>query len=353
MQRKYSISLLAVFGFAVIAVALYGAQVIGYLDLQRISAPGSPGTGFFRTYADSGSSVVKCKQPSGAACTFDSGASSLTLQTNGTPNGSQTLLNLAAGTGMGIVDNGMGTLTFTPSGSALTLETNGTSNGSQTLLNLASGSGISLADNGTGTVTITSTGGGSTGHALGMAFGISGGVALTSGQTQYVTVPFACTIAGWNLTVDAGTATVGVWKKAAGPADWHGGTGTVNTSGTAVTWVSGITFPADSVGLTITINSVVYVIASRASSTSITLASSAGTQTGVASASPGIVVPTAADSITSGGNPSISSGTFAGDTVAGGGLSGWNLSVVKNDVFGFNISSVSGVSALSIVLECN
>lgn len=46
------------------------------------------------------------------------------------------------------------------SGGGPTLETNGTPNGSQALLNLAAGAGVTLADNGTGTVTIMSSGGG-------------------------------------------------------------------------------------------------------------------------------------------------------------------------------------------------
>lgn len=54
----------------------------------------------------------------------------------------------------------------------------------------------------------------------------------------------------------------------------------VNTSGTAVTWVSGQ--PFISLGSTITINGVSYNVSSFNSATSITLGSSAGTQTGVA-----------------------------------------------------------------------
>lgn len=45
-------------------------------------------------------------------------------------------------------------------GSGVTLETNGTLNGSQTVLNLISGTGISLSDDGVGGVTITATGAG-------------------------------------------------------------------------------------------------------------------------------------------------------------------------------------------------
>lgn len=47
-----------------------------------------------------------------------------------------------------------------------------------------------------------------------------GGSALTSGPTSttYFTVPFACTIAGYNITVDTGTLSFDVWKVATGTA---------------------------------------------------------------------------------------------------------------------------------------
>jgi len=49
----------------------------------------------------------------GAGCT---GGSGITLKTNGTNNGSQSILNLAAGTNMTLTDNGSGTVTFASSG---------------------------------------------------------------------------------------------------------------------------------------------------------------------------------------------------------------------------------------------
>ena len=75
----------------------------------------------------------------------------------------------------------------------------------------------------------------------------------------------------WNYTTPAQNLTI------------TGGTvtGTCNTSGTAVTWVSGNQFLAGQAGQNITINSVVYVVQTWNSSTSITLATSAGSQTGV------------------------------------------------------------------------
>lgn len=56
-------------------------------------------------------------------------------------------------------------------------------------------------------------------HSIGAGFD-GGGSALSSGATQtvYFTVPFACTISAWNITVDTGTITFDVWKIATGTA---------------------------------------------------------------------------------------------------------------------------------------
>ena len=56
-------------------------------------------------------------------------------------------------------------------------------------------------------------------RTIGAGFDGSGS-ALTSGSTKtvYFTVPFACTIAAWNITVDTGTITFDVWKIATGTA---------------------------------------------------------------------------------------------------------------------------------------
>ena len=80
----------------------------------------------------------------------------LIMQNGGTPIGAAITLNCS--TGLTCTNSG-GTVTATASGTSLSLETNGTPNGSQTLLNLAQGTGITLVDNGSGTVTIASTGG--------------------------------------------------------------------------------------------------------------------------------------------------------------------------------------------------
>lgn len=53
-------------------------------------------------------------------------------------------------------------------------------------------------------------------RSFGTSFGDTGGSALTSGSVVYFTVPFACTLSAWNMTLDAGTATIDVWKIATG-----------------------------------------------------------------------------------------------------------------------------------------
>lgn len=43
-----------------------------------------------------------------------------------------------------------------------------------------------------------------------------GGAAMTAGKTVYITVPYACTISAWNISVDTGTATIDIWRLASG-----------------------------------------------------------------------------------------------------------------------------------------
>ena len=70
-------------------------------------------------------------------------------------------------------------------------------------------------------------------RSVGYAFD-GGGAALVAGKSSAaITVPFACTIAGWNLNVDTGTATVKVWKIASGTAI-PTVSNSINTSGVAI-----------------------------------------------------------------------------------------------------------------------
>ena len=70
---------------------------------------------------------------------------------------------------------------------------------------------------------IPGSGMGGSGSGGGRAFGASfvssdGSTALTAGKTVYFAIPAACTITGWSITADAGTATVDIWKVADGTA---------------------------------------------------------------------------------------------------------------------------------------
>ncbi len=82
-------------------------------------------------------------------------------------------------------------------GTGLELETNGTPNGSQSLLNLQAGSNITITDGGTGTVTIASSGGG--GYSLGGPV-TTANITLGSGAGTGATITSAAGLDG-NHTV--------------------------------------------------------------------------------------------------------------------------------------------------------
>src|ERR1017187_10874056 len=65
-------------------------------------------------------------------------------------------------------------------------------------------------------------------------FGTPGGSAISAGILGYLTVPFACSITGWSIQVDAGTATVKTLKVAAGTAIPTIGSNSISTSGVAI-----------------------------------------------------------------------------------------------------------------------
>ena len=72
-----------------------------------------------------------------------------------------------------------------------------------------------------GATTVGCPSGGPTSNQNIRSFGAGfngGGAAITSGSTVYVTVPFACTIVGFNITADTGTISFDVWKLATGTA---------------------------------------------------------------------------------------------------------------------------------------
>lgn len=107
-----------------------------------------------------------------AASVPNGGGSAITLETNGSVNGSQSVLNLVAGSNVALSDNGSGSVTVSASGggTTLALKTDGVTNGSQSVLNLISGTNVTLIDNGSGGVTVNASGsGGGGGVNLGTA----------------------------------------------------------------------------------------------------------------------------------------------------------------------------------------
>jgi hypothetical protein len=85
-------------------------------------------------------------------------AGGLTLQTNGSANSNQALLNLVQGSNITITNSG-GNTTISGTATAITFKINGTNATSQVLQNLVAGSGITISDGGSGNITFASTGG--------------------------------------------------------------------------------------------------------------------------------------------------------------------------------------------------
>lgn len=105
-------------------------------------------------------------------------------------------------------------------GSGITLQTDGTPNGDQTLLNLQAGTNITLTDNGTGTVTIDATGGGG---------GSPGG---STTQLQYNNAGSFGGISGATTDGTATTYTTGNLKAADVKASGSGGLSVLSNAGT-------------------------------------------------------------------------------------------------------------------------
>jgi len=86
------------------------------------------------------------------------GGTTITLEVNGASTSNPALLNLVAGPGISLTDEGGGAIQISSSGSGITLKTNGTTNADQALLNLVSGTNVTLSSDAFGDVTINSSG---------------------------------------------------------------------------------------------------------------------------------------------------------------------------------------------------
>lgn len=87
------------------------------------------------------------------------GTSAVLLQTNGSPNFNQGVLNLTQGSNITLTPDNSGNVVIaaTNSGTTIALKTNGTTNGSQTLLNLVNGANIAITQDGAGNTTVASS----------------------------------------------------------------------------------------------------------------------------------------------------------------------------------------------------
>ena len=147
------------------------------------------------------------------------------------------------------------------SGTGISLKTNNTPNGSQSTLNLAQGSGITVVDNGSGTDTITNTGGTTTGTVGQVqATDGSGGHKTTSitdnGTNVSVTEPFSYlknsgnyTGRGPNPTVDITAAPF--YGRVINPNSIPSGTVTCTSSSTSIGVVSGLSSMQNNDGIAI------------------------------------------------------------------------------------------------------
>jgi len=79
-------------------------------------------------------------------------------------------------------------------------------------------------------------------HGISFSIGVPGGTALTvaSTTTDYISVPFACTINRYTLQIDAGTITVKFWKVALGTAI-PTSSNSINTSGVGISSGTAVT----------------------------------------------------------------------------------------------------------------
>jgi hypothetical protein len=115
-----------------------------------------------------------------------------------------------AGYLLDIENEGAGTVTITP--------TTSTIDGGASLT-LATNQGIRLFSDGANYSTQRGRGPSANQNIRSMGAGFSGGgSALTTSAVTYVTVPFACTIAAYNITIDTGTISIDIWKVATGTA---------------------------------------------------------------------------------------------------------------------------------------
>jgi hypothetical protein len=215
-----------------IAIAVAGTQG-GTADLTEGTAP-SAAAGHDILYADSTAHCIEQSLNGGSFACLGTGGSGPTLQTNGTPNGSQTLLNLAQGSNVTLTDNGTGTVTIAASGGggggAYTNVPGSSTETTVAALNTTCGSGTLYAT----TALSIATGGTLT---CPVQFSKGGVWTVASGQTVTFAKPITTTdaapqqhFAGSGSVVLAAQDAPAEWFGAVGDGVYSAGTGTDNAT---------------------------------------------------------------------------------------------------------------------------
>ena len=193
----------------------------GHVTTEGVTSTGATGTGAF-VFATNAALVTPALGVATATSLAIGGAA---IGSNGLAVTGTVLFNTAlAGTSGGSGVNN-GTFTETRSG-------NVTYTGAfNPTFSIPSSSTWSYPSGGGTLATIS--GAGAVIHQYGAAFGTPGGAALATGVVQYFNMPQSCTVGGYEITADAGTATVKFWKIVAGTAI-PTVANVINTSGVAL-----------------------------------------------------------------------------------------------------------------------
>lgn len=167
---------------------------------------------------------------SGNTLNATGGGGSLTLQTNGTPNGDQTLLNLKNGTGVTITDDGLGGVTIAASGGAgdMTKAVYDPQNAGRI-------SGITSGLNTGGTLSLDANANGSAGSistAAGLGVGSSGGYILCNGGVgDNSPGGIVQTFGGGSTNASGGSLITSGGTLPGGSISTYDGGGSINTRG--------------------------------------------------------------------------------------------------------------------------
>lgn len=179
-------------------LSVNGIVTVGanFLSSSQLGAPlvqGINSSGLTLKADSTGNHLVSIisDNPTGKAIIIDGGNISLTSKTFTAPNESGTWALSGGGTTGNCASwtdaNTLGDFGL-PCPIALALQTNGTPNGSQSLLNLVAGSNVTLTDDGSGNVTIDASGG-SGGPSFGQSFEIDTNGNLAPTTTLSLAVP--------------------------------------------------------------------------------------------------------------------------------------------------------------------